>query len=84
MFAVPKIKPKNGPSFTLVSDIAQFRWEEVLEKEEIGWGSLGAVYHTEFNNLPEAKKIHVRDENSMKKFIRQAKLLESLQYQKTL
>ena len=50
MFAIPKIKPKKRPSSTLVSDIAQFKWEEVLEKEEIGRGSFGVVYRTEFNN----------------------------------
>ena len=36
----------------MVLDIAQFKWEEVLEKEEIGRGSFGGVYRTEFNNLP--------------------------------
>ena len=68
MFAIPKIKPKKRPSSRLVSDIAQFKWEEVLEKGKIGRGSFGVVYHTEFNNLPVViKKLHGRDEDSEEK-----------------
>lgn len=73
---------KEAKLHTGHSGIAQFKWQEVLEKEEIGRGSYGAVYRTEFNNLPVViKKLHGRDEDSTKEFIKEAKLLESLQHE---
>mgnify|MGYP002804332531 CR=1 FL=1 len=81
MFAIPKIKAKKGRSSTLVLDIVQFKWEDVLKKEEICWGSFSAVYCTEFNNVPVVvKKLHGRDKDSSKEFIKEATLLESLQH----
>ena len=53
-----------------------------MEKDEIGRGSFGVVYRTEFNNLPVViKKLHGRDEDSTREFIKEAKLLESLQHE---
>ena len=85
MFAIPKIKAKNRPSSTLVSDIVQFKWEDVSKKEEIDRGSFGAVYLTEFNNVPVVvKKLHGRDEDSSKEFTKESKLLKSLQHEKVV
>ena len=82
MFAIPKIKAKKTSSLLPVSDITKFKWEDVAEKEEIGRGSFGAVYRTKFNNVPVVvKKLHERDEESMKEFIKEVKLLESLQHE---
>ena len=82
MFAIPKIKAKKTSSLLPVSDITKFKWEDVAEKEEIGRGIFGAVYRTKFNNVPVVvKKLHERDEESMKEFIKEVKLLESLQHE---
>ena len=79
MFAIPKIKAKNRPSSTLVSDILQFKWEDVSKKEEIDRGSFGAVYLTEFNNVPVVvTKLHGRDEDSSKEFTKESKAKSNL------
>ena len=63
------------------SDIVQFEWEDVLDKEEIVRGGFGAVYRATFSNMPlVVKRLHARDEESTKELLKGAKLLVSLKH----
>ena len=80
MFSVPKIKVKK--KISLPTDIVQFKWEYLVDKEEIGRGGFGAVYRTTFSNMPlVVKRLHVRDEESTKELLNETKLMVLLKYE---
>lgn len=76
MFPFPKPVIKTC---TVAPAIPQFKWEDLGCKEEIGRGGFGAVYLTRL--AEEQVVVLCSDEDSKKEFLKEAKVMISLQHE---